>query len=146
MRCTISAADMDVPPGTAIEDASTQAIQYAHSMQCPVRFYFKGLAYVARPAFVSRDSASDEVPVGMPDSIKAGDRFDARALTENHWQVRRFNSHDMVVSIWNVYPTTRNVCIDPKHPGPRLEFNWRDLTLDDLTQAAMQACARKGNH
>jgi len=75
--------------------------------------------------------------------LRAGDRFDARPCTPTHWQVRRLAPDGTrIISIWNVYPTTRKLCIDPKHPGPAFNVpDWSRLTLENCVDLAANACA-----
>ena len=78
-------------------------------------------------------------------SVFDNDNFDAKTFTDFHWQVRKLSGPGKIRFIWNIYPTTRKVCGDPKHSGPRLEItDWEDLDLEKCVNAAISACLKKG--
>ena len=113
-----------------------------------------------RPPFLERPEAEQEkdarvdaiIPTECdaapkPIPIRAGDTFGCKKHTEFHWQVSRHASNGTLLFLWNIYPTKQKVCIDPNHSGPPIHIKkWSGLTLEQCSQAAMDACVKQGGH
>ncbi len=66
--------------------------------------------------------------------------FTCKAFTDFHWQVRREKRDGTVLSIWNIYPTSKKILIDPNKMGLPIHIKkWSGLTMTDCINAAKDA-------
>ena len=159
MKCKIIAATMEVPPTLEREFAFRDAIAFAQQLECPIQFEFNSTMHLAKPATVEvmqqrcitvkqdyrpPETFGQAVAVATELDANWGPDYAGRKCTEFHWQVEHRNYQGETVSIWNIYPTTRKICIDPAYPGPCITIKkWEGLKLDDCIKAAAFACRKK---